>query len=279
VRSGLYNGLVAHQRLRPRRHRLAYRVFMLALDLDELDDLSRRLKLFAHNGWNLVSLHDRDFAGKIRSALRPQIEAKLAQAGFDLDGGRITLLCMPRLLGKGFNPLSVYFCHDHDGRLAATVHAVRNTFGERHDYVLAAEASADGRVRQACGKAFHVSPFMPMDLDYQFDLLPPTDRTAVGVTVHDEAGLLLAASFAGERRPLTDGELLKAAFSHPWQLAGVLVAIHWEAVKIALKGFRLFSGPRVLREPSPRSPREAPSAGPDRMPAPARAVSAVPERA
>ena len=247
MRSGLYSGVVAHQRLRPQRHRLAYRVFMLALDLDELEGLGRRLRLFAHNGWNLVSLHDRDFAGKVRASLRPQIEAKLAQAGHDLKGGRITLLCMPRLLGKGFNPLSVYFCHDRDGRLAATVHAVRNTFGERHDYVLPVEPSADARVRQACGKAFHVSPFMPMDLDYQFDLLPPGDRVGVGVTVHDEAGMLLAASFAGERHELTDGALLKAVVSHPWQLAGVLAAIHWEAVKMALKGFRLLPGPKAER--------------------------------
>ena len=247
MRSGLYSGLVAHQRLRPRRHRLAYRVFMLALDLDELDALNRRLRLFSHNGWNLVSLHDRDFAGKVRAPLRPQIETKLAEAGYDLAGGRIILVCMPRLLGKGFNPLSVYFCHDRDGRLAATIHAVRNTFGERHDYVLPVEASPDGRVRQACGKAFHVSPFMPMDLDYQFDLLPPGERVGVGVTVHDDAGMLLAASFAGERRDLTDGALLKAVAGHPWQLAGVLAAIHWEAVKMALKGFRLFAGPKVER--------------------------------
>ena len=220
---------------------------MLALDLDELDELGRRLRLFSHNSWNLVSLHDRDFAGKVRAPLRPQIETKLAEAGYDLAGGRITLVCMPRLLGKGFNPLSVYFCHDRDGRLAATIHAVRNTFGERHDYVLPVEASPDGRVRQTCGKAFHVSPFMPMDLDYQFDLLPPGERVGVGVTVHDEAGMLLAASFAGERRDLTDGALLRAVVSHPWQLAGVLAAIHWEAVKMALKGFRLFAGPKVER--------------------------------
>jgi DUF1365 family protein len=245
VKSGLYAGLVAHQRLRPRRHRLAYRVFMLALDLDELDDLHQRLRLFAHNGWNLVSFHDRDFAGRVRAPLRPQIEARLAQASLDLTGGRITLLCMPRLLGKGFNPLSVYYCHDRDGRLAATVHAVRNTFGERHDYVLPVETSVDGRVRQACGKAFHVSPFMPMDLDYQFDLLPPEDRVEVGVSVHDEAGLLLAASFVGARRPLTDGALLRAVVSHPWQLAGVLAAIHWEAVKLVLKGFRIFPSPKA----------------------------------
>ncbi|MBC7670449.1 MAG: DUF1365 family protein [Gemmatimonadaceae bacterium] len=246
MRSALYSGVVAHGRMRPRRHRLDYRVFMLALDLDELDTLASRLKLFTHNGWNLVSLHDRDFAGKVRAPLRPQIEAKLAQAGFDLVGGRITLLCMPRLLGKGFNPLSVYFCHDRDGRLAATIHAVRNTFGERHDYVLPVEASPDERVRQACGKGFHVSPFMPMDLDYQFDLLPPGNRVGVGVTVHDEAGLLLAASFAGERRELTDRALLRAVATHPWQVAGVLAAIHWEAVKMVLKGFRLLPGPKKV---------------------------------
>ena len=247
MRSALYSGVVSHGRLRPRRHRLDYRIFMLALDLDELDALAIRLRLFSHNGWNLVSFHDRDFAGKVRAPLRPQIEAKLAQAGLNLGGGRITLLCMPRLLGHGFNPLSVYFCHDGAGRLAATVHAVRNTFGERHDYVLPVEPSPDERVRQACGKHFHVSPFMPMDLDYQFDLLPPTDRVGVGVTVHDAAGMVLAASFTGERRELTDKALVKAALRHPWQLVGVLVAIHWEAVKMVLKGFRLLPGPKVAK--------------------------------
>jgi len=243
MRSGLYSGVVVHGRTRPRRHRLSYRIFMLALDLDEIDDLAAGLRLFSHNRWNLTSFHDRDFAGRLKAPIRPQIEARLAQAGFDLTGGRITLLCMPRLLGHGFNPLSVYFCHDRDGRLAATIHAVRNTFGEKHDYVLAVEPSPDQRIRQACGKSFHVSPFMPMDLDYQFDLLPPGDRVSVGVSVLDDQGLLLAASFAGVRSDMTDGALLRAVLRHPWQLAGVLAAIHWEAVKLVLKGFRLFPSP------------------------------------
>ena len=253
MRSGLYSGVVVHGRTRPRRHRLSYRIFMLALDLDEIDGLAARLKLFSHNRWNLISLWDRDFAGRVRAPIRPQIEAKLAEAGFDLTGGAITLLCMPRLLGHGFNPLSVYFCHDRDGRLAATVHAVRNTFGEKHDYVLAVEPSPDARVRQACGKSFHVSPFMPMDLDYQFDLLPPGDRVSVGVSVLDTEGLLLAASFAGQRADLTDRALLRAVLGHPWQLAGVLAAIHWEAVKLLLKGFRLFPNPgQPALESSPK---------------------------
>ncbi|PHY13434.1 hypothetical protein CSW58_05785 [Caulobacter sp. B11] len=253
MRSGLYSGVVVHGRTRPRRHRLSYRIFMLALDLDEIDGLAARLSLFSHNRWNLVSLWDRDFAGRVRAPIRPQIEAKLAEAGFDLAGGAITLLCMPRLLGHGFNPLSVYFCHDRDGRLAATVHAVRNTFGEKHDYVLAVEPSSpDAHVRQACGKSFHVSPFMPMDLDYQFDLLPPGERVSIGVSVLDDEGLLLAASFAGQRADLTDKALLRAVLGHPWQLAGVLAAIHWEAVKLVLKGFRLFPnpGPPALGSPA-----------------------------
>lgn len=259
MRSGLYSGVVAHQRLRPRRHRLAYRMFMLALDLDELDCLSRRLKLFSHNGWNLVSLHDRDFAGKVRAPLRPQIEARLAQAGHDLKGGRITLLCMPRLLGKGFNPLSVYFCHDRDGRLATTIHAVRNTFGERHDYVLPVEPSADGRVRQACGKAFHVSPFMPMDLRYAFEIKPPGDSVHVGVDVLDQEGLMLTATFSGQRQDLTDKAIWKALANHPWQVVGILAAIHWEALKIVFKGFRFF--PQARAERAASRPAEAPAKG------------------
>ncbi len=139
--SGLYAGAVMHQRLRPRRHRLAYRLFMLCLDLAELDRLDRRLRFFSRNRANLVSFHDRDHGDGSDVPLKVQIERHLEASGI-AHGGPVRLLTMPRLLGFAFNPISIYFCHAADGRLTATLYEVTNTFGQRHSYLLPVERRA-----------------------------------------------------------------------------------------------------------------------------------------
>ncbi|WP_297514622.1 DUF1365 domain-containing protein [uncultured Caulobacter sp.] len=261
LRSALYAGHVVHDRARPKRHRLRYRVFMLLLDLDEVDVLDRRLKRFSRDRWNLVGFSERDHLDAPATSLKDEVLAKLRAGGLAPDGARISVLAMPRILGKGFNPLSVFFCHDAEGRLVATVHAVRNTFGQRHDYVLPAGPPRGGVVEQRAGKVFYVSPFMPMDLRYAFAIVPPGETVQIGVDVLDEDGLLMTATFAGERRALTDAALWKALAGHPWQVAGVLAAIHWEAVKLVLKGFRFFPqdpATRGLKRPAETRPPTRP---------------------
>lgn len=245
LRSALYAGQVVHDRARPKRHRLAYRVFMLLLDLDEIDALDARLRWFSRGRLNLIGFHDRDHLEDPATSLKDAVLAKLAAKGLAPEGARISVLAMPRILGKGFNPLSVFFCHDAEGRLIATVHAVRNTFGQRHDYVLPADRARGGWVEQGAEKAFYVSPFLPMDLRYAFEIRPPAEAVHVGVDVHDEDGLVLAANFSGERHDMTDGAILRALAGHPWQVAGILAAIHWEALKIVFKGFRYFPQSRA----------------------------------
>ncbi len=134
--SCLYVGEVVHQRVRPSRHRLRYRVFSALLDLDELPQLDRRLRLFGHNRLNIFSFLDRDHGDGTGAPLRPWVEHHLERAGIELAGGAIRLLCYPRLFGYVFNPLSVYFCHRADGALAAMIYEVNNTFGERHSYLI-----------------------------------------------------------------------------------------------------------------------------------------------
>jgi len=261
ARSALYSGHVVHERMRPKRHRLRYRVFMLLLDLDEIDTLDRSLKRFSRGRLNVIGFDDRDHLDDPQASLKETVLAKLAAQGLAPDGARISVLAMPRILGKGFNPLSVFFCHDADGKLLATVHAVRNTFGQRHDYVLPARRTVGSWVEQDAHKVFYVSPFLPMDLRYGFEIAPPGDSVHVGVDVLDEDGLLLAATFAGERRDLTDGAILKALANHPWQVAGILAAIHWEALKLILKGFRIFPQDRAtrgLRRPASTPPPTLP---------------------
>jgi len=236
--SALYDGAVNHQRLTPRRHRLRYRLFQLLLDLDELPGLDRRLRLFGHNRPALVSLYDRDhLAGEARP-LREQIEAMLRAAGIEIGDGRIRLLCMPRMLGYVFNPLSIFYCHLPCGQLAAVVLEVNNTFGERHCYVV--EATGADVVRRGCPKALFVSPFLGLDMTYDFRIAAPGERATTAILGRGpDGGPIIAAAFTGVRRELTDRELGRACFSHPLLTLKVVAAIQWEAAKLLAKGVRL----------------------------------------
>ena len=246
--SGLYAGLVVHQRLRPRRHRLRYRIFQVLLDLDELPALDRGLRGFGHNRPALVGFHDRDHGPGEDRPLRPHVEAQLARAGIVPDGGRILILCMPRVLGQAFNPLTLYFCHRRAGALAAILYEVNNTFGQRHSYLIPVEPAPDGIVRQACDKAFHVSPLQAMAMRYDFTVRPPTEDLFVAVRSSDAEGPMLHAAFTARRSELTDAAILRAVLGAPLLMLKVLAAIHWEALRTRLKGARLHGRPPLPQE-------------------------------
>jgi uncharacterized protein len=255
IRSALYVGRVTHHRLRPRRHSLGYRSYWLLLDLDEIDALPRHLKLFSHNRFNLFSFHDRDHGTGDRRPLREAIEGRLEASGTDLDGGPIRLLAMPRLLGYVFNPISIYFCHYRDGALAALVYQVHNTFGERHSYVIAVEEPRRaGPIRQDCSKRFHVSPFLGMDMRYDFRVIEPAEMARLIVRGSDHDGDLIVASMLGTRVPLTDVNLIRVFVTHPLLTLKVTFGIHFEAVLLWLKGLRLYPKPAAPAEPVTAKP-------------------------
>jgi len=243
--SGLYPGVVTHTRLKPRRHALRYAIFMLLLDLDELDVLDRGLRLFSLKRFNLTGFDPRRHGDGSATPLKAQVEARLAEAGI-AHGGPVRLLAMPRILGLGFNPLTVYFCHRTDGALSAILYEVNNTFGERHSYLIPADDTPV--VKQACEKGFYVSPFMDMDLSYAFRVRPPliggtAEQVQVLVDVDDAEGRVLATGFVAERHALTDRNLFRAWLTHPWMTLGVVAAIHWEALFIWLKGEKIRQRP------------------------------------
>ncbi len=238
MRSGLYIGEVMHHRLRPKRHRFVYRTFSLLIDLDELPDLDRRFRLFAHNRAGLLSFHDRDHGAADGSSPRLWAEAALRKAGLAEASARIEMLCFPRILGYAFNPLTLYFCHRADGVLAAVIYAVRNTFGERHAYLIAVdpEDAARGKISQSCAKSFYVSPFVPMEAGYRFRLKPPGEDFSLAIQENDADGDLLVATQTARRVPLSDAVLAKALISHPLMALKVIGGIHWEALRLWIKG-------------------------------------------
>jgi uncharacterized protein len=251
--SCLYVGSVFHRRLQPKPHRFRYRLFWLLVDLDEISALDRKLSLLSLNRFNLFSLHDRDHGRGGATPLRGQVERLLAAEGIDLAGGAIKLLCMPRTLGYGFNPLSVYFCAGADGALKAIVYEVHNTFGERHAYVLPA-AESGGSVRQACAKKFFVSPFLPMGLRYEFNVTPPEQRLAVAIRVSGPDGVVLRAALTGERRELTDAALIKAGLAMPVEAMKTTAAIHWQAARLWLKSVAYLGRERARESETEREP-------------------------
>ncbi len=250
LRSTLYAGIVTHRRVRPRPHRLRYRVFWMLFDIDEIGRLPQNLRLFSHNRFNALSFFDADHGDGSGRLLRDQVEGHLRAAGLEPDGGAMRLFCMPRIFGYGFNPLSVYFCYQRDGSLAALLYEVHNTFRERHAYLIPVERDAGPKgvagapgpgavIEQHCRKGFYVSPFMDMDMNYTFRVAVPDQRIMVAIRAADGDGLLLAAALTGERIALTDGALLRALATHPLLTLKVVGAIHWHALRLLLKGLKL----------------------------------------
>lgn len=240
-RSAFYEGRVLHVRLRPKAHRLNYRLHWMFLDLDELPALDRHLPLFAWNRAAAVSFHDRDHGPLDGTPLRPWVESRLREAGIEPDGGAVRLFTCPRMFGYVFNPLSVYFCYAQDGTLIALVYEVCNTFRERHSYVVPLAASGERDRRHGCDKALYVSPFIGMYCTYRFHVRLPGARFRLLIRVGDGAGPLLDAAFHGTRRPLTTATPLRLICRAPLMTFGIIAGIHWEALKLRLKGLKVFA--------------------------------------
>lgn len=239
----LWTGQTVHVRYTPFERRFAYRLVLIDLDIDRLDEAAAGSSLFNVNAPGLFSFRTEDHGPKQASApLRPWAEAQLASAGVSLDGGAIRLVTFPRHLFYKFAPLSLWYGYGPKGDLRGIIYEVNNTFGERHCYVAATSA---GRTRHSAPKSFHVSPFFDVTGTYRFTLRSPENKLGVVVESLKDGACLHMANITARRLPATPGNLLRLALSNPLSTLGVTVGIHWQAVKIWLRG----AGYR--RKPSP----------------------------
>jgi hypothetical protein len=250
--SALYTGRVAHTRLRPFVHKLAYRVFSLWLDVDRAAETARRSWLFSYNAFGCAAFYDKDHGDHSGAPLRSWVERTLSEAGVEPPGGPLRLLCFPRIFGFVFNPLSLFFCYDRDERLKAIIYEVHNTVGGAHAYVAPVADDAGPLVRQGADKVFYVSPFIGMTALYDFTVAVPAERFAVTIRESVPEGPQLVATHAGERRDFNDRQLAWLLLAHPLMTAKVFGGILWEALLLWSKGARYKShvptqGPPVTR--------------------------------
>ncbi len=241
----LYPARVMHRRRIAPLYRFVYRVFYLLVDIDRLPELQRRLRFFSLDRLNLLSLRTRDYGDG--RGLRPWAEDCLRRHGIEPDGGRIRLLTLPRVFGWAFNPISLWYCEHRDGSLRAVIAEVRNTFGERHSYLLAS-GGAPMPYEQVHDKdkCFHVSPFLDRAGQYRFELGEPGERLRVAIHESRDGVPVMDATLAGQRRELSDAALLRQVLRMPWMAVKVVAGIHWEALKLWLRGAGYRSKPAPL---------------------------------
>lgn len=252
MRSRLYECRIVHRRLAPTQHHFAYRVFFAALDLDELPELHRRLRLFSVESGNLYSLRSRDYlpiprkdvdsrgvsalvAGAPGGPLRERVVEFGLQRGVDLARAKIELITFPRILGYGFNPVSFYFCRSAAGVPLGAIAEVTNTFGEVKPFWLSAESYQRGAYRLRLPKHFYVSPFSDVDVEFDFRLRAPDENLALQIDDFTDGKKTLGSTVIGTARELSDLRLAWYTLKYPALTLRVILLIHWHALRLYLK--------------------------------------------
>tara|TARA_B100000029_G_scaffold407569_1_gene408540 strand:- start:137 stop:904 length:768 start_codon:yes stop_codon:yes gene_type:complete len=233
----IYNGKVVHRRFKPKEHYFKYNVFSLLINLDELITIQSKIKIFSYNKFNILSFYDKDHGPRDGTSLKEWVIKNLKDIGINEDKVQIKLFCYPRIFGYVFNPLSVFFIYDQESKLISILYEVKNTFGEQHTYIF--KTSDEKIIKNNCSKKFHVSPFIEMDCHYYFRVLKPTDKISIIIDQRDNAGKLLYASQDGDSKEFSEKNLLISFISHPLMTFKIIAAIHYEALKLWLKGIKI----------------------------------------
>ena len=165
--SCIYSGFVTHERFKPKKHFYRYNTFSLLVDLNEIENIEKKIKFFSYNKLNILSFHNIDHGSRDGSSLTDWVKKVLKKSKINLKLGKIQLLCYPRFFGYVFNPLSIFYCYDKQSKLKAILYEVKNTFNEQHTYVFRCKSSSN-LILHKCNKKFYVSPFIEMKTFYNF---------------------------------------------------------------------------------------------------------------
>jgi len=252
MHSALYLGQVRHRRFAPRAHAFVYRLFMVYLDLDEIDTVFRGRWLWSTRRWALARFRRSDYLGDPAVPLDQAVRDKVEQETGKRPTGPIRLLTHLRYFGLGFNPVSFYYCFDAKGERVETIVAeVTNTpWNERHVYVLPdADNEGHGNSRRhRLAKHFHVSPFIGMDIRYDWRFTHPGSALNVHMEDYQDGAKLFDATLTLERQRITAARLATVLLAFPFMTARVLGGIYWQALRLWLKRIPFHTHPSKLAQ-------------------------------
>ncbi|MCA8942582.1 MAG: DUF1365 domain-containing protein [Planctomycetes bacterium] len=248
--SAIYRGVVEHRRHAPVDHRFSYRLFMLWIDLDEVEHLFDGRWFWSYERANLASFRRADYLGDPSTPLRDAVLDEVEREFGTRPQGPVRMLTQPRCLGVGFNPVTFYYCFDEHDDVEAIVAEITNTpWNERHRYVL---RRGDGpAVTRRFRKEFHISPFLSMDQEHDWRFSPPADRLAIHMRNLERGDALFDATLQLERKPWSGRELAKTLALHPFMTGKTLLGIYWQALRLRLKGAPFHEHPKTAEGISP----------------------------
>jgi len=203
-----------------------------------LKELDKKIPIFSLNKFNLFSFYNRDHGDRDGKDLKDWVKNTLRKFDINSKISKIKLLCFPRILGYVFNPLSIFYCYNEDAELKAILYEVKNTFNEQHTYVFQVQKESK-IITQNCNKKFYVSPFIEMQTNYNFRLAEPKETLRVFIKQTDVDGMLLSACQVGRKEDISTGQLLINFLKHPMMTIKIIMAIHFEALRLWKKGIKL----------------------------------------
>jgi DUF1365 family protein len=224
-----------HHRLVPKEHRFSYKFFSFYLDLDEIDELTSKIPFLSHNQVNAYSLYDIDHLVKGQHSIKDNILSYLQGRGINLQGGRIMLLTYLRTFGYVFNPVSLYYCFDKDNNPLCVVPEIGNTFGELKLFFIGTEGFSGNKFKDRQDKFYYISPFTKLDDTLDFRLTVPDNRVNIGIDTSKNGEKIILTTMIGEKKELTNGNLLWLTIKFPFVTLKVIALIHWHAFMLWLK--------------------------------------------
>jgi DUF1365 family protein len=241
MNSRIFIGNVRHRRFTPVNHELNYALFMPAIDVEELAELEKKVWGFGTRWWHWARFKRSDYVGE--GKLQTAVQDKVAEITGVRCTGKVIAVCHLRYLGLYFSPVNFYYVYNHAGEWQYLLAEVSNTpWNERHYYAVAANQS-DEQFGWEQDKAFHVSPFNPIDQRYKWKLKPLTGKLSIHLECH-KGEKHFDATMAMKAHELTSKNLLRYLLVTPMQTVKIMIGIYWHALKLWLKGAPFYSHPK-----------------------------------
>ncbi|MCA9407246.1 MAG: DUF1365 domain-containing protein [Candidatus Omnitrophica bacterium] len=235
LNSCLYETLVMHCRIRPKRYRFVHKIFMFYLDLDELNVITKNIFLISHNKRNIYNFRDKDHFDLDGKNIKEKVIAFLQSKGVYFNKGKIMLLTNLRTFGYLFNPVSFYFCFDERDVPICVIPEIGNTFGEIKPFLIDSASFHNGKFVSQQKKFFYISPFIDLDIPLDFQLHVPDDRLNIQIDDFDKEGKFLYATMSGKRKELNNRNLFWHTMRYPFITLKVIVLIHYHALRLWMK--------------------------------------------